>query len=74
MKWGVFTRSPRDYALTLLAHAYPRLRWDVVIAFEDVANTKPHGDSIWAAMEACAVTDSSKVALVGENKADILSA
>jgi phosphoglycolate phosphatase-like HAD superfamily hydrolase len=74
MKWGVFTRSPRDYALTLLDHAYARLRWDVIIAFEDVMNTKPQGDGIWAAMKACAVTDASKVALVGENKADILSA
>jgi phosphoglycolate phosphatase-like HAD superfamily hydrolase len=74
LKWGVFTRSPREYAHALLERAYQGLAWDVVIAFEDVALTKPHGEGIWKAMQSCGIKDVSEVVLVGENKADILSA
>lgn len=35
-KFGVFTRSPRSYARTVLSEAYDLVRWDVIIGYEDV--------------------------------------
>jgi len=74
MKWGVFTRAPRTYAQTLLARAYPNWRWDVVVAREDVGQTKPHPDGVWSAMRATGVDDASQVVLVGDEKSDVLAA
>lgn len=74
IKWGVFTRSPRAYAHTLLATVYPRLKWDVVIAREDVRQTKPYKDGVWHAMDFCGVDTLDKVALVGDNKVDVQTA
>ena len=74
MKWGVFTRSPRHYATTLLDAAYPGVPWDVVIGYEDVRNTKPHGDGVWAAMRQCRVQSAQEVALVGDSKVDVQAA
>ena len=74
MKWGVFTRSPRLYAETLLAHAYPGLTWDAIVAYEDVRYTKPNGDGVWAAMEQCDVQYVDDVALVGDDKNDVQAA
>lgn len=50
MKWGVFTRAPRAYCTTVLETAYPEWEWDVVVAREDVRNTKPSPDGIQVAM------------------------
>lgn len=74
MKWGVFTRAPRAYAHTLLAHTYPNWRWDVIVAREDVAQTKPHPDGVWSAMRAVGVQHANEVALVGDEKSDVLAA
>jgi len=74
MMWGVFTRAPRGYANYVLHRAYPGLRWDTVIAYEDVAQTKPHPDGVLAAMRATGVNDAAEVALVGDEKSDMLSA
>lgn len=74
MKWGVFTRAPRAYAQTLLARAYPNWRWDVVVAREDVTHTKPNPEGVLAAMHATGVTDASQVAVVGDEKSDVLAA
>jgi len=74
MKWGVFTRAPRAYAQTLLARAYPTWHWDVVVAREDVGQTKPHPEGVWAAMRATGITDARGVAVVGDEKPDVLAA
>lgn len=74
MKWGVFTRSPKHYATTLLTAAYPGLQWDAIVAYEDVRQTKPHPDGVWAAMSQCGVQYVDQVALVGDGKVDIQSA
>lgn len=71
---GVFTRSPRAYAETLLATMYPNIAWDIVIAFEDVARTKPEPDGIYLAMERIGVGDIQRVALVGDEKVDVQTA
>ena len=52
LKLGIFTRSPRSYANTVLAWAYPTFAWDIVVAYEDVRPTKPYGDGIDLAMGA----------------------
>ena len=74
MKWGVFTRSPRAYARTLLRLAYPGLTWDVVIAYEDVRRTKPFPDGVVSAMQQLGIEDALEVALVGDEKADVMAA
>ena len=53
--WGVFTRSPRHYATTLLKEAYPDVDWNIIVAFEDVKNTKPHPDGIYLAAKKCGI-------------------
>ena len=73
-KIGVFTRSPRHYAQTLLANCYPGIVWNVVIGFEDVNHTKPEPEGIWRAMHACANQDVQTVAMVGDDKGDIQAA
>lgn len=74
MKWGVFTRAPRHYAMTLLGAAYPGMQWDTVIAYEDVQRTKPYGDGIWAAMRQCGIENVDQVVLVGDEKSDVQAA
>ena len=74
MKWGVFTRSPRHYADTLLAQAYPGLAWDVVVAYEDVRNTKPHPDGVHLASRALGNIPVEEIALVGDEKVDVVTA
>lgn len=73
-KVGVFTRSPRAYAHALLNKAYPGFPWSIVIAYEDVTNTKPHPEGLLAAMKHCGLDSPDKVALVGDEKVDILAA
>lgn len=74
LKFGVFTRAPRLYVQTLLNRFYPNLRWDVVVAFEDVAHTKPHPDGIWHAMKTLNLTDLTRTVLVGDADNDIHAA
>ncbi|RPD87675.1 HAD family hydrolase [Luteimonas sp. 100069] len=71
---GVFTRSPRAYANYLLHRAYPGLRWDAVVAREDVALTKPHPEGVLSAMRTAGITDAAEVAMVGDEKSDVLAA
>ncbi|MFG4405858.1 HAD hydrolase-like protein, partial [Pseudomonas aeruginosa] len=74
MRLGLFTRSPRTYALTLLSLAYPNVAWETVVAFEDVNRTKPHGDGIHLAMRVSGVNSVSNVWLVGDGVVDIRAA
>lgn len=74
MKWGVFTRSPKHYATTLLQAAYPGLHWDIVVGREDVQNTKPAPDGVRLAMARCGIQDTREVAIVGDDKSDVVAA
>lgn len=77
MKLGVFTRSPRSYALTTLEWAYPGFVWDVVVAYEDVAKRKPSGEGIDHAMDAFGKLDADflpRTVLVGDNDVDVKAA
>ena len=74
VRLGVFTRSPRQYAETLLGLAYPQVQWSTLVAFEDVARTKPHGDGIHLAMSVSGVTDPTQVWLVGDGVVDTQAA
>ena len=74
LKLGVFTRAPRAYVDTVLRLAFPKVDWDVVIAYEDVRRTKPFRDGIWRAMDATGVQYINHVALVGDSDADVRSA
>lgn len=69
--FGVFTRSPRAYAETLLALAYPNFEWDIIVAFEDVRHTKPHREGVWKAMDELGLKYLDKVALVGDELVDV---
>lgn len=74
MKIGIFTRSPRSYATTVLKLAYPSTTWDTVIAYEDVKRTKPYGEGIDKAMWACGQSRIDKVVLVGDGDNDVRAA
>jgi beta-phosphoglucomutase-like phosphatase (HAD superfamily) len=74
LKLGVFTRSPRSYAQTVLDWAYPGFKWDIVVAYEDVKRTKPHGDGIDLAMKQFGVEYLNRVILVGDSDVDVRSA
>jgi phosphoglycolate phosphatase-like HAD superfamily hydrolase len=75
LKLGVLTRSPRSYAETLLDICYPLVRWDCVVAYDDVqGKVKPHPSGVMLAMSMVGVNDFSRTALVGDGKDDILSA
>ncbi|MGG2042584.1 HAD hydrolase-like protein [Burkholderia gladioli] len=71
---GVFTRSPRSYAQTVLDWAYPGFEWDIIVAYEDVKPTKPYGDGIDLAMEHFGVDRLDRVILVGDSDVDVRSA
>ncbi|TDK26191.1 hypothetical protein E2F46_06225 [Luteimonas aestuarii] len=71
---GVFTRSPSAYAATLLAECFPRAPWSCVIAYEDVRHTKPYPDGVWLAMQKLGIQDVRSVAVVGDEKADVIAA
>lgn len=74
MRWGVFTRSPRHYAKTLLDRNYPQVKWDVVIGFEDVVNTKPDPEGIRRASNITAIKSPDRIALIGDDKVDVVCA
>lgn len=74
LKIGIFTRSPRGYAEAILKAAYPAMVWDVIVAYEDVEHTKPHGEGIDKAMYSFGYRDISRVVLVGDGDVDIRAA
>src|SRR5260221_9420870 len=74
LKLGIFTRSPRSYANTVLKWAYPGFGWDVVVAYEDVKQTKPYGDGIDKAMNDLGIEYIDEVLLVGDSDVDIRAA
>ncbi|MES0090422.1 HAD-IA family hydrolase [Mesorhizobium sp. M0030] len=74
MKIGIFTRSPRSYATTILTLAYPSVQWDAIVAYEDVARTKPHGEGVHKAMLSLGCKNTAKVVLIGDGDNDIRAA
>jgi HAD superfamily hydrolase (TIGR01549 family) len=77
MKLGIFTRSPRRYVDAVLAEAYPEIKWDVVIAYEDVTQHKPNGEGVYRAMRAVGMPNTSdlpSVLLIGDGDVDVRAA
>jgi HAD superfamily hydrolase (TIGR01509 family) len=74
LKLGIFTRSPHSYAETVLTSSYPGFEWDIVVAYEDVSPTKPHGDGIDLAMNKFKVQNLDQVVLVGDTDVDVRAA
>lgn len=74
MRLGIFTRSPRSYVKEVLAWAYPNFKWDIIVAYEDVTNTKPSGEGIELAVQKLKPTSVEKIILVGDSNADVRSA
>lgn len=75
LKLGIFTRAPRAYVKVLLEMRYPKVKWDAVIAYEDVrGQTKPNPDGIFLAARYVGVTQCDQVVLVGDEVADVRAA
>lgn len=74
VRLGVFTRSPRHYAETLLGLAYPNINWATLVAYECVTRTKPSGEGVLLAMRVAGVVQTQNVWLVGDGKSDIQAA
>lgn len=74
VRLGVFTRSPRHYAETLLNLAYHNVEWATLVGFEDVTHTKPSGEGVLLAMRVAGVVLPQNVWLVGDGKSDVQAA
>lgn len=74
IQWGVFTRSPRHYATTLLKQAYPNIEWGIIVAYEDVRQTKPYPDGVQLACHELGIARGHQVVLVGDEKSDVVCA
>jgi FMN phosphatase YigB (HAD superfamily) len=72
--FSIFTRAPRHYAEILLKTRFPRVKWNSIVAFEDVAFTKPYPDGINLSAKQAGVNNASRVALVGDGESDVLAA
>jgi hypothetical protein len=58
----------------VLGCAYPKFEWDVLVAYEDVKKTKPHGMGIHQAMDAFGLERLDHVLMVGDQDIDIRAA
>lgn len=75
LRLGIFTRSPRQYAQTLLNLFFPEVTWDCIVAFEDVSGrTKPAPEGVFYAAKKLGIRDLSRVAVIGDQAADVISA
>ena len=75
LKFGIFTRAPRAYVKVLLEMRYPKVKWDAVIAYEDVrGQTKPNPEGIKLAATMVGVKHVDRIVLVGDEVADISAA
>jgi HAD superfamily hydrolase (TIGR01549 family) len=74
LKLGIFTRSPRSYTDTVLKWAYPGFAWDIVVAYEDVTSTKPHGEGLRLAMDKLDIDYLNHVVMVGDSDVDVRAA
>lgn len=74
VKLGIFSRSPRSYVETLLSWAYPNIKWDIIVAYEDVRRTKPYGEGIRQAMDRLGIKYLNHVAMIGDSDVDIRAA
>lgn len=68
---GVFTQSSPQYATTLLKHAYPEIKWDVVAVSKDIHEAWPRPEVIELAAQRTGVRRRDEVALVGDQMTDI---
>lgn len=73
LKLGVVTRSPRRYAALLLAHFYPGLHWDVIVAGREAGRYKPHPDGLEKALAELGVPP-QMAAYVGDDSGDMEAA
>jgi HAD superfamily hydrolase (TIGR01549 family) len=70
--FGIFSRAPRSYIETILDHVYPGIKWDIIVAYEDVIpKFKPHGRGIALAKEK---TGERAVMMIGDDASDIKAA
>ena len=73
LKLSIFTRAPSSYVDTVLKHYYPRIRWSVVIAFEDVKQQKPAPEGISVILSKTGVRP-DRCVLIGDSRVDIEAA
>lgn len=71
---SVFTRAPKVYADILIKTCFPKVQWSSIVAFEDVAHTKPRPDGIRLAARKLNIRDEKRIALVGDSKSDLIAA
>lgn len=76
IKLGVITKSPRNYARIILKECFPAVKWDALVAYEDVptGKVKPAPDGIIAAAAYLHIEDRERIAFIGNEERDILAA
>lgn len=73
LKLGIVTRSPREYATRLLAHFFPDVQWDVIVAGKEAVRYKPHPDGLKQALDKLGVSP-QQAAYVGDDRGDMEAA
>ncbi len=74
VKLGVVTASPEWYAHAVLAHLFPAVQWDVVLASSSSLRGKPYPDLLVEAIRQLSVRSASSVAYIGDSRGDIEAA
>jgi HAD superfamily hydrolase (TIGR01509 family) len=69
IRLGVLTKAPRANAVVLLDACFPKIRWDCLVAFEDVpaGQTKPDPAGAFHAANTVGVDAMSRVAIEDSN-------
>lgn len=75
LKLAVITKSPRNYARILLKESFPNIKWDALVAYEEVdGKVKPSPEGINRAADFFGIQDFSRIAFVGNDENDIRAA
>jgi HAD superfamily hydrolase (TIGR01549 family) len=74
VRLAVFTRGPRRYAETVLEHCLSEFRWDLIVARENVAHTKPAPDGILKIVAQLGPCVPERCVVIGDNRSDIEAA
>lgn len=72
--FGIVSRAPRHYTRTLLEHAYPKFRWDQIVAQEDLKASTDLASGIALTMRRSGIDTPSQVAYIANTAAHLHAA
>lgn len=72
--FGIVSRAPRHYTRALLEHAYPKFRWDQIVAQEDLNAPTDLASGIAVAMRRSGIDTPAQVAYIANTGAHLHAA